>query len=447
MAQAMTQPTTSGKARRARIAYRSPASTASLIAALACTFLAAAPATAQWDQAAVWAGKKLLELRQAHLPQQPRFDDAIAADSPNAAGRYLWLFERLDPRLSSAAGSFELNLSGLRVSEYLSAVTTDEMQKLLEDNQAWILTAIEATRIESFNLHKSALLNAAPPREGDPRRGFLTKARRCQRVLGDDAIRLWCSGDYAGAIERASAIVRLGIQLRPRHADITDALVAEATIAHGTRLLQEMHAAAAAQSLDLAIFDPAREAIGRVNADDPGGIRDSWFEYRRGILEFAEAQLSDENPGTDLAIALAQVTAQRIVIARVFEPLHEAMNEGKPPIEPVQEAISLRSPKTRQQLSDAARKLSGMSVIELLDRVDAASVLGAELESNWDADNSDDLFRTADIRIEADRTGMLTLLLGAPRSLHRKWKESVQQHQRLQQMLQPLPAPDAPPAP
>ena len=52
-------------------------------------------------------------------PNHPPFADPISANSPNAAGRYLWLARQVDERAFDAAGYVERSLTEWKLPDYL----------------------------------------------------------------------------------------------------------------------------------------------------------------------------------------------------------------------------------------------------------------------------------------------------------------------------------------
>ena len=149
-------------------------------------------------------------------PNHPPFADPISANSPNAAGRYLWLARQVDERAFDAAGYVERSLTEWKLPDYLMDDDVPDVvawRRWLTEHREWTDAVVEASRLDRFELHRSKEARSDRWGEDDVRRRIHSDLFNFGKSLEDDAGRLWIDGEQEAAIDRVEAIVRMGSQL------------------------------------------------------------------------------------------------------------------------------------------------------------------------------------------------------------------------------------------
>lgn len=346
-------------------------------------------------------------------PEHPVFDDAVGADSANAAGRYLWLFQRADTKLLDLAGWVDGDKLAFEFHADAEAPgTVDDLRRMLIAQQEWIESIIQAAKMERFDLKYTLGYEPRSP-EGDVRGGVLGNARKASRVLRADAVRLWVDGKHDAAAERLVAMFGLAEQFARLPSPMINQLVARSLFgyAHPTArlMLEDQQQFPESKRRDIA------RILDRVKQDDPTNRRAGWHEYRADALGFVESQLKNGEVGAPLLAVLAQHKGIEIAVGSLFRGVASDPGGSKNKIDP----------KAKRAAEEAAEELAGLTHAELSKRLETIKKQMAELDRVWEHDDAMERIRAIDTQIHEDETGLPNVVLAFPRQVYRDWNESV----------------------
>lgn len=341
------------------------------------------------------------------------FPDPISADSPNAAGRYLWLCGQITVEDKLADGIIDderldawtaVDWAAEFVSEHADdgAPTPERWRERLVELQPVIGAYIEASRLDRYELYREPSQSAVPFAENDPRRNALVGMRQLADIVRDDAVRCWTAGDRAGAVERVAATLRAATQLQSSKTVLLHALVAGSIMEDGLGLLTGMGAANDDPAIDAAI----RGALAPLEGDDPAGIRAAWRHEYVVSRDWIGEQLEIEGGGLELWMALGRMAGLRAVLDGLLQSASDAVEgEGDPD--------NIGRVDADDVIEQVGRDLGGLSVEDLRDAYDTARKAGNRVLRKWDGSGSEAerrAFRKADRVAKRDPTHIADLM-------------------------------------
>lgn len=261
-----------------------------------------------WDWEAEDARQAMVEALFPDAPVHPPFPDEIGPESDNAAGRYLWAFERLAHETIKPV--YGLNLNTPTTWEILPeqaerGYTLADIDTLLDDNAELIDVLIGASKMDRCEFHFDPFLSWQPG-VGE---GFMTDwggyARGAYRLLKADAMRCWHRDQREDALERVAACIRFGHQIAKSKQGLIGSMVGGAIMSESLKA-----ARAFAEDADPPFNEDERKimlsALDELDADDPAGYFDQWNHDRAVHAEFIRAELEDGELSLEFIYMLAQ---------------------------------------------------------------------------------------------------------------------------------------------
>lgn len=381
------------------------------------SFGGAAQAQDKWQRA--W------DVAWPDRPRMPAFADAVAPDSPNAAGRYAWLFQELDPRLGMLAG--QLPAEELTLQLVGEDGPSKELRARLIVYQDWIEPLIEATKIERFDLFIQPLIHLDIA-ETDPRHLFWWTALRSANVLKADAIRCRLEGEHDKSVERIAALLRF-----------TSHMSKDSSL-----LFHQLNAASLLERCEETIeliggegqppFTPAQrqellKSLDGFDMADPAHLRAGWESHVKAHREFVQEQLNDGNVGEPLALLLLQTKGVKIVADEIFKNV-----EGKD--------LWRMAPDERQQrIAELLAHLEHPRHDLLIAELKGNDELVARIQAIWKEPDAEKRLNEMANELSEDPSGLKAATsLSTVHWVHRQWRESVARLAKLKSTLAEEPA-------
>jgi len=344
-------------------------------------------------------------------PRHPAFIDPISPDSPNAAARYLWLSDRMDAPLADLAGW----LPGDKLEfafdpEFETPGTINDLRTKLIEQQAWITSLVEVTKLPKFDLAYASGFDAFMPQK-DARRSVLKNVRKAARILRADAVRLCLDGKHSEAGDRLIAMFGLVVHFSNLPSPMINQLVAKSLLglAHGTSvaiLADGQPALADQQRVQLIAM------LDRLQPKDPVRRREGWEEYRKACRKFAGEQLEGGEVGHPLVVMLTMHWGGERAMSRVFDGILKGAHPTPKPDdkETLAEAESYSSLLTHEALTAQLKRID-----DLTERIKAV----------WEDADAPQKIKTMEAEFAEDATGLSKLVLVFPRQAQRDWRDSV----------------------
>lgn len=351
-------------------------------------------------------------------------------DSPNAAARYIALFENMDKTLVERAAQVHYDITPFTIYGYegITFTATDVRQTLL-DHQDWIVSLIAAASLQhcDFGLDPQPLHLWEP----NPTLAPLLAARR---TLLADARRCFADGDVAAGLRRADASLRF-------HAHIGNQANA---YAHAWSLISESGLKITLEDTVLLVNEAAArmtdaerhrllQTLKLFNADDPGNALTAVSLQIESFLDFAEAELRD-GVGEQLILQIGRLESV-VFSSDLLAGFYEQTGIENPK--------SFEDPAKRRRFVELVRASEHFSYERLAARVVRGRAILKSLADDWHAPDAQARINAVVAECEADKS---TLLANAFSGLHHRWAGSYQRRAKLIELraalaAQPAPAP------
>jgi hypothetical protein len=397
------------------------------VASAGLIFAHSAQAQSQDEMQRSWDGL-VYNLRNWGIPRHPPFRFEVSRTSDNAAARYLWLFQHMDPRSVTLAGYLDTSAAAFSLYENDDGLTADDLRRALSEAQPWILSFIEATRLPTYDMGFSDDPLAVPEFD-DPRRQ-VSGRRKAARVLIADACRLWHDNRPVESAERFAACIRFGRHLSAGTASMLDALIAQAIIRYAADALHTL-----LESPELARMTPAAAeiilpALASVGTQDPGGVRRAANNFRRGMAAFVESQLA----GGHVGFQLKRLLSESRMLQSAFSGLLGRMISGQNAGEAIRGSF-------RVQFSEAlgvSNEVESLSHADLVAALVKARTLADDADRAWDLPDATDRLRQLDDAADEDHTGVAGLIVIGIRASYRSTRECAESLAAIQECLQTI---------
>lgn len=376
-------------------------------------------------------------LRNWGKPRHPPITFETSPTSDNAAARYLWLFQHMDPRLVALAGYLDTSTAAFSLHENDDGFTAEDLRRALIEAQPWILSFIEATRLQTYDMGFSDDPLAVPEFD-DPRRQ-VSGRRKAARVLVADACRLWHDNKPVESAERFAACVRFGRHLSSGTASMLDAPIAQSIIRYSVDPLHTLLESSERARMTPEAADVILPTLSSVDAQDPGGVRRASNNFRRGMVAFVESQLADGHVGFQLKRLLSESRMLESAISGLLGRMISGQNV---------DAAIRRS--FRVQLSEAlgvSNEVESLSHSDLVAALAKARALGDEVDRAWDLPDATDRLRQLDDALEEDSTGVARLIVIGIRASYRSTRECAESLAAIRASLQAIIATRSPEPP
>ncbi len=380
------------------------------VALIALTCLLWSPCLAQPPEKQPNQRELLQQLMNESRPRHPALPGEPAADSDNAALRYLWLFKQLDVELVKLVVVLDSSKSEFEVGEASDGITTAMIHDSLAAHQDWIEAVIKATQLKECRFGWSPNIRAVLD-TGDPRKAILTSTRRTRDVLLADARRLVADNKPDDAARRLAAAINLSRQIIEEPGPLINQLVGENLLRSSSEI-----AATLAPKLTNNGRAEVLTSLSRLNKSDPSGLRRAWERYRTQAIAFVDQELSRNTVGPELQKELAESVAIRGAVEGLFDNLLKG--GGLKP-----------TPQKQRELFQQGVELAlkGHDVEELKKLASRAKELGDSLSQRWANADADDDFKKASGEIDADESCLLSIALGFPKLFRRDAKQTSDQ--------------------
>ncbi len=336
-------------------------------------------------------------------PVHPPMKEAPSPDSPNAAARYLWLFERADDDLLTLANWLSFGKE-FGIGENDEGYTTDQLRSSLIKNQPWIESLMQTARMDAcdFGFSEAPIASHHPV---DPRK--LGPWRKAMWVLIADAKRLVSDGSGGAAVERLQTILRMSRHLLRGERNTMTGLVSASL---------QQHAAETATQIVDQLDDPSRHSMLRslreLDPLDPAGHRARWSLAWRAETEFIRQNLQGDRVGMPLRKTLLQIQQGLAMIEGMFEQAKKGDTD-------ITQGDLLRA------MMERIDTMEFPPIEELRAKLERATELGEQLERAWDDPGGEAIFKTADDEIADDESQLLTLALVVPKGIFKDRARTV----------------------
>lgn len=359
------------------------------------------------------------------IPAPPAPDPA----APNAAARYMALFESLNPDLAKQAIWILPDAEQFAIEDYGDLdFTAEDLRRTLIDQQPWINALIAAAALPDCDLGlEIEPFGQLTPRPGQPP---LKPFRSANAILLADAARCWTDGEADAATARLEAALRLAhhvikqdnaLYLWP----IATSYQLQKTAEAGTRFLASSRAAALTA-------DHRARVLAAVNAfdlADPAGLRRATKTELTRFIDFAAEELEDGEVGDRLVIQLSQMRASAIMTSNLFN--HMLKKAG------ADDLSNLPLPKQENLFAEVARQSELMTHEILSARLSRAREIASQLDAAWDAPDAKPRLRAIDEECEADETALLYTALFGQWTRCERWTETRAKFSELRAALTP----------
>ena len=321
--------------------------------------------------------------RSADRPAPPALEVDIGPRSSDAAGRYYWLFERLDGELARVVrvpgwrrhGEFE-------VVENELGITADMVRTSLMANQEWILALVEASKLPKASFGLRAHFRQAAYAPDDPRSNLESRITDTGRVLEVEARRRWADGDRYGAVECLAAGARLATHLASQEtADFVHVHAMLGMVRFATLVIVYTELAGPS-GLSIEHRATLQRVLDAMSPDDPCGTRVAWSRRHRQAVAFVRSELAVGRLGPRLARELAEARQGRECATAAVGVMHRLMDGGALDGEPA--GIGRRG---AARVADALARCAALHPASLRLCLERAEALGREIEARWDDDD------------------------------------------------------------
>jgi hypothetical protein len=296
-----------------------------------------------------------------------------------------------------------------------SEVTAEQYAKELEDAQPWIEEFIRAGMMERGDIRLNGSFRDRALEANDPRRNLLGNLRKADRLLRDDAVRLWVGGRHDQALRRLAACLGMARHLSEEQYNDFVPLVAQNEIDHVSEMVRKMSEADGAKGVR---SEELRAAVGALDPADPTRIRANWKAGAEARLAFAEAESKGDHLSDRLIGELAAAKVAGEAFSRLFDSLINN-KDGKPALD----APGLLR-RLQQELGDVkAQDARGTLVRARLEI--------QRIDREWTHPEAD----LAIPKDPMDHAGIMEYVLGVPGVCRKYWSEEREQVRMLRRAV------------
>jgi len=350
-------------------------------------------------------------------------------DSPNAAARYLALFETMDKTLAERAAYVQPNAGQFTIDVFEDQeFTAADVRQTLLDHQDWINRFIAATELDTcdFRLEVEAYGVMPPPPDRIP----MTPFRAVNRILLADAYRNWAANDVDAAVGRVAASLRLSRHIVDQHNCMyLWPLVADSHFEKACEAISQLNQSTGTRSLNPAHRALLDHIVQRFDATDPSGIRRAVLLQARSFLDFAETELRDGEVGSRLIIATSLIKGVDVMASNLFTHVLEKAGEG--------EFNRLPERENRDLFAELTRQSGFMTHGNMTARMARARAMLIEIDEIWPTPDAESRLRSLDQEVEADESGFLAAtFVGGIARPWQKWRQTCDRIAELRLTLQ-----------
>lgn len=358
----------------------------------------------------------------------------VAADSNDAAGRYMWLARHIPPELETM--SSWVNADTYEVFKDDShTITIEDAERVFAAHQEWFNAFRETTSLPTAQFCFSSSPRTIGYASGDPRDRILGRLRLMHRIVQFEVRRRWQANLDSEACALFEAHLRFVKHLGDQQGGVLVEIVAEAMLGSALSQLDRWltkgfrvppeRAVAIAAILDS--FDP----------NDPTGRRACDSTYRRGVLAFARSELAEGGEAEALRHDLA-VTRGAEHFASVFSEHLQQMLEGQIEAEDI---LRFDWQDRLRVLVGFILDLAAMHPVNMRRSLDQCEALSREIDSRWETPDFSDWFKAHVEPLPDDRTGLrLWTMVDLAGAVHRSCMSTRGHLQRAKDLMQPLAA-------
>ncbi len=340
-------------------------------------------------------------------PVHPPMKEAPSPDSANAAARYAWLLQGLDRKFADDCGWLDHRMT-FEILENDAGITLAPIREGLVERQGWIDAVVEAARLERCDFGSSTNTGGVLD-PNDASRPSLRDFRRARDVVDADARRLAAMGAMDGASQRLAAMIRMSWHISRRDPSLLTLLSAASTLRKASELTTKL-----APELDDASRAAVLVELRRLPGLDPLGHHLRWSTARSSEISFAKSHLKDKGIGQPLRKSLVQMKHTEAIVQGIFESM-------------VQEAVD-REP-SRAEFSRLILEKLGTVDLPAPDALRAilerSEELGEELSDRWYQADANEAFEAATREIDADASGLMSLVLFQPKATRRDCRATL----------------------
>lgn len=244
-----------------------------------------------------------------------------APDSPDAAGRYYWLFDRVPTSFAKARRRATMDrwqlVPNARLADDEDASpppdATDavaELNAALLEARPWIDELEAATKLERATFGLQWYFGQASWAKGDPRERVLGSAVSATRILLYDACSAWHAGDRERSIARLVAAARFSAHLAQVDNNVMHSLLSSGSIGLTLKAIDDLMNVA-----NPPLSDEERRCLGvaldLLTQDDPAALKRAWVFNTEESLRWVKSLDRDGTMAPELFEALRMMRNTR----------------------------------------------------------------------------------------------------------------------------------------